>query len=320
MLQNIGDKLKGTSADGGGRGHRWVWYTIIGALILVFAAWGPYSMFDLTGTGPRYAAKVNGEEISTEEMNREWQQQQQRLAQQFGGQLPDPMRQIYQQQLLDSAVRGLAVTQYATKLGYGVSQDRLKKAFQSEQAFQVDGKFNLQAARARLAELGIGEESYLKTLRNDQLTNTLLGSIGISSFFTPAEAKRVLALLDEQREVRFALLQPQDFAGSAPVAPEAIEAWYKAHPEDYSVPESVRLAYAELSLADVAASVQISEEQLKARYEQDKANYVSAETRRARHILIPVEAPADDAKAKAQAEDLEKQLKAGADFAKLAQQ
>ncbi len=320
MLQNIGDKLKGNSADGGGRAHRWVWYTIIGALILVFAMWGPYSMFEVSASNGGYAAKVNGEEISSADINAQWQQRQPDLLRAFGGQLTDLQRQIYQQQLLDAAVRGLAVTQHAIKLGYGVSGEQLSRAFQSEQNFQVDGKFNLQAARSRLAAVGVTEQGYVEELRRDQLTNQLLGSVGISNFLTPAEARRILALLDEQREVRFLLLQPQDFAGSAPVAPAAIEAWYKAHTEDYALPESVQLAYAELSLADVTASVQVTEEQLRARYELDKATYQTPETRRARHILITVDAPADDAKALAQAQDLYKQLKGGADFAQLAKQ
>ncbi len=119
MLQNIGDKLKGNSTEGG-RGHRWVWYTIIDALILVFVMWGPYSMFDHDGQRCALCApRVNGEEIPAEEINREWQQQQPRLLQAFGGQISDLQRDIYQQQLLDSAVRGLAVTQHARKLGYG---------------------------------------------------------------------------------------------------------------------------------------------------------------------------------------------------------
>ncbi len=318
MLQNISDKLKGT--DGGGRGHRWVWYSILGALILVFVAWGPFSRFDMSIGQNGYAARVNGEEIPAAEINQQWQQQLPQLMQAFGGQLTDLQRSLYQEQLLDSAVRGLAVTQYARKLGYAVTDAQLSKAFQSEQAFQVDGKFNLQAAQARLAAAGLSEQEYIRDLRNDQLTNQLLGSVGVSDFFTPAESKRILALLDEERQVRFAMLKPEQFAGKDPVKPAEIEAWYKSHKDDYAVPESVQLAYAELSLADVQAGVKVTDEQLHARYEKDKASYQTPEQRHAQHILIAVAKPADDAKAKAQAEDLYKQIKAGADFAKLAKQ
>jgi peptidyl-prolyl cis-trans isomerase D len=319
MLQNIGDKLKGASAEGG-RGHRWVWYTVIGALILVFAMWGPYSMFDLTAGGARYAARVNGEEIPADQINRQWQEQQPRLLQAFGGQLSDLQRDIFQQELRDAAVRGLAVTQQAQKLGFSVTDAQLSARLKSEESFQVDGQFSLQAARARLAAVGMTEQAFKKELANDLLTNQLLGSVGISNFFTAAEGKRIMALLDEERELRFVLLQPQDFAGRQQVAAEAIEAYYKSQAEDFAVPESVQLAYAELSLADVSAAVKVTEEQLQARYEQDKATYQTPETRKASHILVAVDAPADDAKALAQAQDLYRQIKAGGDFAKLAKQ
>jgi peptidyl-prolyl cis-trans isomerase D len=317
MLQNIGDKLKGAE---GGRGHRWVWYTILGALILVFVAWGPFSRFDMSFGQNTYAARVNGEEIPATEINRQWQDRLPQLMQSFGGQLSDLQRSLYQQQLLDSAVRGLAVTQYGRKLGYAVTDEQLSRAFQSEQSFQVDGKFNLQAAQSRLAAAGVTEQEYIRDLRNDQLTNQLLGSVGISNFFTSAEGKRILSLLDEERELRFVMLQPQEFAGKDPVTAQAIEAWYKAHTDDYAVPESVHLAYAELALADVQADVKVTDEQLHERYEKDKASYQTPETRHAQHILIAVAKPGDDAKALAQAQDLYKQIQGGADFAKLAAQ
>jgi peptidyl-prolyl cis-trans isomerase D len=319
MLQNIGDKLK-AQGEGGSRAHRWVWYSILGALILVFAAWGPYAMVDLSFGQADYAAKVNGEKIAADEMNRAWQQRQPQLLQAFGGEMTDAQREIAQQQLLDSAVRGLATTQHARKIGFRVSQDQLSRGFREEEAFQVDGQFNLTAARARLAAAGVTEQQYVHELRQSLLTNQLLGVIGTSNFLTPAEGKRLLALLDEERELRYVLLQPEDFEGKDPVDQAAIEAYYKSHADDFAVAEAVQLAYAELSLADVAAGVTVTEEQLKARYEQDKANYQRPETRRASHILIAVDDPANDAKALAQAQDLYKQLKGGADFAQLAKQ
>jgi peptidyl-prolyl cis-trans isomerase D len=318
MLQNIGDKLKGTGATGG-KGHRWVWYLILGALILVFALWGPYSL-NMSFGQATWAAKVNGEEIPIQEVNRAWQQQLPSLMQAFGGQLPDLQRELYQQQLLDSAVRGLAITQYARKKGYGVTDEQLSQAFQNEEAFQVDGKFNLQAARARLATAGLSEQEYVTELRNDLLVRQLRVAVGASNFFTSAEGKRILALLDEQRELRYVVLQPQDFEGKEPVTAEAIDAYYQAHPDEFAVPEAVQLAYGELLLSNVADEVKITEDELHARYERDKAIYERPETRRASHILIAVNDPSEDAGALAKAEGLYAQIKGGADFAKLARE
>src|SRR6478735_11073658 len=109
MLQNIGDKLKGMSGSGGG--HRWIGYLILGALILVFVAWGPYAAVDLSFSQSGYAAKVNGEKIPVTEVNEAWRRRLPQLMQSFGGQLSEAQRTEYQEQLLDSSVMALAAHQ-----------------------------------------------------------------------------------------------------------------------------------------------------------------------------------------------------------------
>jgi peptidyl-prolyl cis-trans isomerase D len=317
MLQNIGDKLKG-QAEGGGRSGRWFWYLIIGVLALVFAAWGPYTVVDLTFGQDGYAAKVNGEEIPATRINDLWQRQLPQLSAAYGGELDEEQRRALQQELLDLAVRELAVAQHARKVGFAVSDAQAGRAFREEEAFQIDGVFNVAEARVRLANEGITEQDYLQDLRGRLITNQLLGVMGVTDFLTPAESRRLLALLDEERELRFLLLDPERFAGNEPVAPEAIEAYYQANAEDFAIPESVQLAYAELSLGDISATVQVSEAELAARYEQEKSKYVQPETRQARHILIAVDDPAQDAARAAVAQDLYKQIQGGADFAALA--
>ncbi len=218
MLQNIRDKMQS---------QKWLTYLMLGTLALVFAAWGAYGIVDVGFGTAKYAAKVNGEEVSRAEVNELWQQQQPRLLQAFGGTITDAQRQQFQRQLLDDAVRTLATTQYANRIGFRVSDDQLSQAFRREPAFQVDGKFSLEAARSRLAAAGFTEAAYVNDLKRSLLVNQLLGSIGVSDFFTPAERKRVLALLDEERELRYLLLQPEGFAGTGPVDAAAIDAWYR---------------------------------------------------------------------------------------------
>jgi peptidyl-prolyl cis-trans isomerase D len=100
----------------------------------------------------------------------------------------------------------------------------------------------------------------------------------------------------------------------------AIDAYYKANAAKYTLPEAVKLAYAELSLADVAATIQVTDENLRERYEKDKANYISPERRRGRHILITVDGATTDAQASALARQLYERIKGGEDFAALAKQ
>jgi peptidyl-prolyl cis-trans isomerase D len=318
MLQNIGDMLKGQGE--GGKHGRWIWYLIIGALIIVFAAWGPYTVVDLSFGQRGYAVKVNGEEMPAAEAVDLWQRQLPQLYEAYGGELDDSLRAELQQDLLNVKVRELATVQHARKVGFSVSDAEAARAFREEEAFQIDGVFNVLEARLRLANAGISEAAYLRDLKTRLLSNKALGVIGVSDFLTPTEARRLLALLDEEREVRYLLLDPEKFAGSTQVEPAAIEAWYEAHKEDFAIPESVRLAYAELSLADISNTVVVTEEELRARYEQDKSRYVQPETRQARHILFTVDDPSQDAERAALAQQVYEQIRDGGDFAALARE
>lgn len=311
MLQNIGDTLKS---------QKWLAYVVLGALALVFAAWGAFGIVDVGFGTSGYAAKVNGEEISTTEVNDLWQRQLPQLIQASGGNLTEEQRAEFQQQMLDGQIRNLAAEQQARRLGYAVTNAQLAQAFQSEPAFLVDGKFNAAVAREALTRAGISEEAYLADLRRSQLTGQIVSVIGASEFLTPVEARRLLGLQDEQREVRFLILPPEKFAAGPPIEPAAVEAWYAANPAQFTPPEAVRLAYAELSLADVAQGVVVTDEAVRERYESAKDRFMEPERRRASHILIAVDDSTDDAKARALAEDLHKRLLAGEDFAALARQ
>ena len=148
MLQKIGDKLQG---------QRWLAFVMLGMLALVFAAWGAYGIVDFTNKTGNFAAKVNGEEISLTEVKRAWQQQEPQYLRLFGGDIPAAQRDLLQARILEGYIRNAAVYQQAERLGFAVTDAQVQRAYQSEPAFQVDGKFSPQAARAALA--GPGAES-----------------------------------------------------------------------------------------------------------------------------------------------------------------
>lgn len=309
MLQKIGDKLQGS---------KWLSYVMLGALALVFAAWGAYGIVDFTSHLGNYAAKVGNEEISLERAKTEWQRMEPQYLNLFGGEIPAEQRALLQGRLLDSLVREEVVRQAAAKLGFAVTEAQLRQAYQSEQAFQSEGKFSPQAAMAALAAAGMSPAAYETAKRRELVRDQVAMVVGISEFLTPTEAARLQALEDEQRELRFALLTPQQFAGTAPVDAAAIDTWYKDRSAQYQTIESARVAYGELTLASVSAGIKISDAQLSDRYEKNRDRFVEPERRLARHILLTVDKPADSDKVKADADALLKQIQGGGDFAALA--
>ena len=88
MLQNFGDLLKG---------QRWLAIVVLGLLILVFALWGAYGVVDLTFGAPKYALKVNGEEVPSAVVQQAWQERQSQYQQQTRSEIPPDVRTRLQQ-------------------------------------------------------------------------------------------------------------------------------------------------------------------------------------------------------------------------------
>jgi peptidyl-prolyl cis-trans isomerase D len=313
MLQNIGDKLKS---------QRWLATLVLGLLAVIFAAWGAYGVVNLSFAPQDYGLKINGERVSTETLNRAWQERQAQYAQALNGAAMAPAQgKLMQQQLLNEYVRETVLRQRAQSDGYRASDAQVGEAYRSERAFQVDGKFSAQAAETMLAQIGMTPTSYEAERRQALQISQLTEGLQLSDFLTPAQLNRIYALENEQREIRFALLPAERYAAAAKVGDAQIKAWYDAHPADYMSPESVRLQYAELSLDAIAAQITVKDEGLQAYYDKNKSRYSEREKRHAHHILISIgdaKDPKSDAAALAKAQELLAELKAGKDFGDLA--
>src|SRR5450755_153419 len=197
MLQKIRDSLQS---------QRWLAIVVLGALALVFAAWGAYGIVNINVGVGDYAAKVGSEKLSLQEVREDWMRRQSQWQQRFGGEIPAEMKATVQNSLLESLIRDLAMTQRAHDLGYRVTNAQIQEAIRNEPAFQIDGKYSPQAARMRLAQAGVSLETFETQTRSALERMQLAGPIQGSDFLTAREVERLRALTNEQREVRYALL------------------------------------------------------------------------------------------------------------------
>src|ERR1700674_1285714 len=309
MLQSIHDKLKG-----------WVAGVVLGAIGLVFVFWG----INWTLSAPTYAAKVNGTEISSNEVRQTYQQQLAQIERQSSAPLDDAMRNEIKRRVLDEYVNSEALVTRADDLGYRVSDSELLAEMSKIPAFQVDGKFDQAHAMAVLNAQGRSVSEIEGLFRRDAKLRQLDTALNASSFATPTEMKEFRALTRQQRELAWMTLSAAKYAEHANPDDAAVKAYYDAHKSGYMTPETVNLRYVELSLAQLESKVSVDDAQLKAFYEEQKTKtpdrFLQAEQRRVRHILLSVNDPKEDAAVKAKAQSLLKRAQAGEDFSKLAKE
>ena len=95
MLQSIRDGL---------HRHKWLRYGLVGALALVFAAWGAYGIVNFNVDNSNYAAEASGQKISIQQARNAWGREEAQMQQRFGGaELPAVLRSRFQDEVLDGA-------------------------------------------------------------------------------------------------------------------------------------------------------------------------------------------------------------------------
>lgn len=273
------------------------------------------------GTGAQsFAAKVDGESIPAETLRNAWQQRQSQLQQMLSDELPPDMVKSQQAALLDQYVQRELLQQRAERFGYHVSDQELVKQIMEIPAFQVDGKFSKDRYNALLRSRGITEAGFEADLQEGLLIDQLRGAVVESAFVAPYELDRRYAIERQEREIDYALIPAASFAATVSITDEQVRLWYDENRSDYLLPETVDLQYIELTRERAEASIDVSEQALKDFYEQVKERFTSQERRHGRHILITVGDGVDEAAALKKAEELTAKAKGGADFAQLAKE
>lgn len=303
MLQRIRENIKGVGA--------WV---IVLFLCVPFAFWGINQYFDPVARDA--AATVNGEEIASFQVEQAFQQRYQQLIEAFGDQLPPGLineRALRREELNQLIVQEL-LRQKMQEQGYRAGDDQVRETIRSVPAFQENGRFSPERYRQALMMSGRSPAAFEALIRQDIALQQLQQGVAGSEFATPVEAALMAAIEEQGRRHSAVVVSHQPFLQQVELSEADLRRFYEEHQAQFLTEENVDLEYVELSLADFAKDIQVTEDALREMYSQRAGFYASEEERRARHILI--EGEDDDARARAQ--EAFDRIEAGEDFAAVA--
>ncbi|WP_341501513.1 SurA N-terminal domain-containing protein [Gallaecimonas sp. GXIMD4217] len=288
---------------------------ILGLVILSFALTGVYSY--LSGGARNAAAEVNGQTISRYELERAYQNERARMEAQMGDFFKQLMAdENYVKQLrrgvLDRLINQQLTDEEVAALGLRVSDEQVKEAIRAIPAFQADGRFDNERYLAVISSQGMSPSRFRDLMRADMSRQQLIDGLLSSAFVLPSEAEAQYVASRQTRDIRYLTVKAADFADQVEVSDEEVKARYDARPEGYMAEEQVALDFIELSGAAIAKTIEVSDDDLQAYYQDNQKQFERAERRRAAHILLT----GDDAEGRAK--ELLARINAGEDFAALA--
>lgn len=282
-------------------------------LSFVFAGVGSY----LVGGGSTTAAKVGNTTIDRGAFEQAYQNERNRMQSQMGEYFSTLMADqqyvaTFRKSVLDRMINDVLLEQYAQSLGLRVSDDQVSQLILTMPQFQTNGQFDQEIYAATLRRAGFSADSFAEYLRKDLLKNQVISAVQNSEFTLDNEVEQQSQLLTQTRDIQTITLNVGEFANKAQVTDEELQSYYKTHSENFERPEQMKVAYVELSAEQLKKSIQVTDEDAQAYYQEHLDKYSTKEQRKVRHILIK-----DD---QAKADEILAKLKAGEDFATVAQE
>jgi peptidyl-prolyl cis-trans isomerase D len=287
---------------------------------------------DLAGTpGKGVVAKVDGEDISTDEVR----EAARGMLQQQGAQLGANAAMLlpfFAQRAADQLVDRQALVAEAGHLGFKATPEEVKDELQHGQYSQIffpNGTFIGQAEyQSLLQQHNLTPTMFEEDVRKGILISKLQALITGSASVSDAAIRQQFDKENTKIKFEYAVFKQDEIKKGLHPTTEELKAYYDSHQKSYanSIPEKRKVKYVAIDLAKIESGVQVSREELQAYYDQHRDQYRVAEQAKVSHILIKTPLPGPDGKvddkgvaeAQARAADLLKQIKGGANFEDLA--
>ena len=277
-------------------------------------------------------ATIGDQTVTVPEVQREARAM---IRQQFprGGPQASMLLPYFASQAAQQLINEKALVAEAHRMGLRVSDDELREELQHGQLGSMlfpDGKFVGQEEYENFVQRNDMTVPQFEALEKDFiLVRKLRALVSTSAFVGDTEVRDEFNHRNTKVKFEYAVITQADILKGLHPADEELKAFYERNKATYnnSIPEKRQIKYIVVESAKMAATTSVTDQDLQAYYDQHREEYRVPEQVKVSHILIKTPLPAPGAKedekaiadARAKAEGVLKEVKAGGDFAKLAE-
>ena len=281
--------------------HKRVVQVLLALISLPFAFFGVDYYFRRSGA-PDTVATVGDNKVTQAEFDETLRNQQERMRQALGRNY-DPslldtpearyalVEELVNQRLLENRAR-------ADRLR--VTDPQLYQFIAQVPVFQIDGKFSPERYKEVLQSQGKSPLQFEQEVRGELVLQPLQEPLVNGNIVARTSTERYLSLLEQQREVAVATVDPEAFMKSVKIDDAQVKAYYEQNPKAFETPEQAKIEYVILTPDALAPRIKVDPAEVKAAYDANARQYGTPEERQASHILIAVKPDAkEDEKAAA---------------------
>jgi len=302
---------------------KWTLFAVIIVFILGFVFW--------SGGGPggseadrSVVARIAGQPISAAEFDRVYRNELERYRQMYQQSLsPDMLRALNMpHRVLDNMIDQRLVTEAAGDLHLSVSDEELARAIATLPYFQENGQYiGHDKYEKALLRAGLTPDRFERDVRESLLREKYTAYVRASVLVAESDIRREWSTRNEKATIEYVLVPSAKVDSKAEPTDADLKTWLEKRRDKFKKPVQRRFKYLLVDRVKVRAKTVVGEDEIKAEYSRRASSFIVPEQVTAAHILIrvdPAKGPEGEAAARAKAEKIAEQAKAGADFTKLA--
>ncbi len=263
-------------------------------------------------------AEIGDEVLTTYDVQRNIQQQLR------NNQIPRELIGNYVPTIINNMITQRALAYQAERMGFEVTDEDVALAVQSmiPTLFQNGQYVGDEVYAQYLAQMNLTIPQFESNVRKQMLLLKLVNMALEGEIVTDEEVEREFRRQNELVQIEYVKVAPQDFRDQVSVSRAEVQEYFNANRESFRIGEKRDAKVLVVDQNEVGASIEVPEEELRRIYRSESDRFRTPERVKVRHILLKTTDMPDEeiVEVKAKAEDLLAQLKAGADFAELAEE
>ena len=261
---------------------------VLGLIAISFGIWGIGDIF--RGFGQSTVAKVGGSEIRVEQFRQTYQDRLQQLGRNLGRPIaPDQARALgLDRQVLSQMIAESVIDDRVARLRLNLSDAEIARQITDNPNFKgITGQFDRARFDMLLRNLGYSEGRFLAEQRRGTLRQQLIGTITGSAATPQTVLDAFNRFQNEERTIEYVTLGGAQAGDIPQPTPEVLNRYFEERKVAFRSPEYRKITIVPLTVEDLAATIEVSDADLKKAYQDRRARFEAPERRHVKQIVFP---------------------------------
>ena len=233
---------------------------LVVAIILVLTLFGFGATNIFMGSMPKVAS-VGDYEITEGVLSFETERERRRLLAQVGPDFdPNDIDRVQlQNYALNQLISRQVLYQAAEQVQIAFSESEVNRRLVQNPVYQVDGEFNEAIYRQQVQLLGFTPLQFMQEVRKGLGSDFLRAGVASTNFAQDWEVAQAAGLINQRRDIAYLSLDVEDYLGTLELSEDEVAARYEEDQSLYVTEPLVDVEWVEVAVANLQADVEIDD-------------------------------------------------------------